>query len=170
MELPITDANRKKSVYIRSFTFGVEDSLVSTVGLLSGIAAAGMSSKDILIAGIVLIFVEAFSMGVGELLSEHSSSEFEHGHEVAYSDTIKSGLLMFASYFVSGFIPLAPYIFFSLSIAFPLSIILSLLFLFILGAGSGKALKTGILRNGVRMFLLGGAAIALGVIVGQLVK
>jgi len=161
---------RKNSILLRSFTFGVEDSLVSTVGLLSGVAAAGMSSQNILITGTVLIFVEAFSMAVGEMLSEHSASEFEHGHKMPYLNTLKAGVLMFVSYFVSGYVPLLPYIIFGVAKAFPLSIIASLVFLFILGAGSGKGLKTGILRGGIRMFLMGGLAIALGVIVGQLVK
>lgn len=170
MDHKISDALRKNSILVRSFTFGVEDSLVSTVGLLSGVAAAGMSTRNILITGTVLIFVEAFSMGVGEMLSEHSASEFEHGHRVAYSDTFKAGVIMFFSYFIAGYIPLAPYVIFDVTKAFPLSIAASLLFLFILGAGSGKGLKTGILRGGIRMFLLGGLAIALGVIVGQIIK
>ena len=54
--------------YFSSFIFGVEDSLVSTVGLLSGVAVAGVTRTDIFITGIILIFVEAFSMGVGNFL------------------------------------------------------------------------------------------------------
>jgi VIT1/CCC1 family predicted Fe2+/Mn2+ transporter len=53
-----------KTIYLRNFIFGVEDSLVSTVGLLSGVAVAGVASRTILLTGVVLIFVEAFSMAV----------------------------------------------------------------------------------------------------------
>jgi len=60
----------------RNFIFGVEDSLVSTVGLLSGIAAADTSRFTIITTGIVLIFVEAFSMGIGSFLSEETSEQF----------------------------------------------------------------------------------------------
>ena len=54
--------------YLRAFVFGVEDSLASTVGLLSGIAIAGAGRETILMTGIVLIFVEAFSMAIGDFL------------------------------------------------------------------------------------------------------
>ena len=50
-----------KALYIRNFVFGVEDSLASTVGLLSGIATAGVNASTIVVTGAVLIFVEAFS-------------------------------------------------------------------------------------------------------------
>ena len=37
------------SIYLRSFIFGFEDSLVSTVGLLSGIAFAGITAREIIL-------------------------------------------------------------------------------------------------------------------------
>ncbi|KKS05141.1 MAG: hypothetical protein UU58_C0001G0001, partial [Candidatus Nomurabacteria bacterium GW2011_GWA2_41_25] len=37
-------------LYVRNFIFGAEDSLVSTVGLLSGIASAGIARKEIIIS------------------------------------------------------------------------------------------------------------------------
>ena len=40
--------------YLRSFIFGVEDSLVSTVGLLSGVAIANASRDTILLTGTVV--------------------------------------------------------------------------------------------------------------------
>src|SRR3989344_3129963 len=59
-------------LYVRNFIFGAEDSLVSTVGLLSGVAIGGVAKVDILLPGMVLIFVEAFSMAVGSFLAEFS--------------------------------------------------------------------------------------------------
>ena len=56
--------------YVRSFAFGVEDGLVSTVGLLAGVSTADVSRRDILITGAILIVVEAFSMATGSFLSE----------------------------------------------------------------------------------------------------
>lgn len=166
----LTKITSQRSKYVRNFTFGVEDSLVSTVGLLSGVASAGMTSSNILISGTVLIFVEAFSMGVGSLLSEQSADEYEQKKAVSYLKNGKAAILMFFSYFISGFIPLAPYIFLPVSVAFSTSIILSLIALFTLGAISGKAFGSGTLRSGLRMFLIGGIAIGLGVVVGQIAK
>lgn len=63
------------ALYVRTFVFGVEDSLVSTVGLLSGLAIAGAARGTIILSGVTLIFVEAFSMGIGSLLSEHQKED-----------------------------------------------------------------------------------------------
>lgn len=152
--------------YIRNFVFGVEDSLVSTVGLLSGIAVAGTEPKTIILAGIVLISVEAFSMGAGSLLSEHSAKQIALQKEVPIQASYKSAFIMFFSYFFAGFIPLAPYIFLPTSYAFFASIGLSLLALFILGIISGKRADIPPLRPALQMLFIGGAAIALGTFVG----
>lgn len=158
------------SLYVRNIIFGVEDSLVSTVGLLSGIAFSGMARGHILLAGLVLISVEAFSMAVGSFLSEQSTREYMSSETVSVRHPLLGGVVMFASYFVSGFIPLMPYILFDPSSAFLLSISLSMIALFILGAWSAKFFKRSMLKLGFRMFLIGGVAIALGVMVGKLVN
>jgi len=116
----------KRIRFIRNFVFGVEDSLVSTVGLLSGIAIAGTETKTIILAGVVLIFVEAFSMGAGSLLSENSAAEVAVGEEVPLRHSYKASSIMFISYFVAGFIPLFPYLFLEVSTAFWVSILASL--------------------------------------------
>ena len=163
-----TDAKQEFATYVRNFIFGVEDSLVSTVGLLSGVAVAGLPKHDIFLTGIVLIFVEAFSMGVGSYLSESSAEEFTGSKK---SLSLQGSLIMFFSYFAAGFIPLAPYLIFSVSAAFALSITLSLLALFLLGMASSKIFKTDhTTRHGIRMLLIGGMAIAVGVVVGKLVN
>lgn len=156
--------------YIRNFIFGVEDSLVSTVGLLSGIATAGVSRPTIIVTGIVLIFVEAFSMAVGSFLSERSAEEYIARTETPSKSTFISGLIMFFSYFVSGLIPLSPYILLNVNYAFWISIISSLSALFALGLISGKILHLKILKSGLRILIIGGIAVGVGVFVGGFVK
>jgi len=156
--------------YLRNTVFGIEDSLVSTVGLLSGVAVVGTDVKTIILAGVVLIFVEAFSMGMGSLLSDHSAAEFEERREVKIRKSVTPSIIMFVSYFVAGFIPLAPYLLLAAPIALPVSILLALAALFILGAVSAKISGTKVLQHGLEMLILGGVAIGLGVIVGLLVN
>lgn len=162
---------RKFVAFFRNFIYGVEDSLVSTVGLLSGIAIAGVPSATILLSGVVLIFVEAFSMSVGSFLSEHSVEEYvrsEGGDKSEHS--LGAAVIMFFSYFLSGFIPLAPYLFFSnVRMAFIVSILISLISLFILGIIAAKISRGNKLKGAFRMFIFGGIAIGLGVVVGQAV-
>lgn len=155
--------------YVRNFVFGVEDSLVSTVGLLSGIASGGVSQKTIFLTGTVLIFVEAFSMGIGSFLSEESAEEYLHRREAPLRHTLLDAIIMFISYFVAGFIPLAPYFFLGGGESIWVSIGISLVALFVLGLTSGRLFRISIFKSGVRMLIIGGLAIAVGMAVGGLV-
>src|SRR3989344_4898729 len=155
-----------KHVYLRNFIFGVEDSLVSTVGLLSGVAIAGAPEKTILLTGTVLIFVEAFSMAVGSFLTEHSVDTYLKQGEAEFRLPFIGGVVMFLSYFVSGFIPLGPYLLTDPDTAIKWSVGLSLLSLFILGVIGARLSSTKIWQSGLRMTAVGGIAIAVGIIVG----
>lgn len=153
--------------FTRNFIFGAEDSLVSTVGLLSGVAFAGVGRSTIILTGVVLIFVEAFSMGVGSYLTEYIIRPSESSKQKIPT---RAGIVMFISYIVSGGIPLAPYIFFSGALALSLSIIFSLVALICLGIVSSVFSKTNMVKNTLRMFILGGSAIAIGIFVGIILK
>lgn len=156
--------------YTRSFIFGVEDSLVSTVGLLSGIAVADLPQSEIFLTGMVLLFVEAFSMGVGNFLSEHSVEKFETKDGHTSGRPAIAGIIMFFSYFLAGFIPLGPYIIWQVNIAFPASILSSLIALFTLGVISARIFRIKAKRNGFEMLVLGGGAILIGIVVGVILK
>ncbi len=158
----------KRIAYFRNFIFGVEDSLVSTVGLLSGVAIAGLTPREIFLTGVILIFVEAFSMGAGSYLSETSAEELATRKDDT-KRSFASALIMFVSYAVSGFIPLLPYLVMPVASAFPASIIASLIALLVLGILSAKVSRTSMLRDSIRMVAIGGFAIAVGVLVGKLV-
>lgn len=164
---------RKKqnmSFFVRNFIFGVEDSLVSTVGLLSGIAVAGVTRREIFLTGVVLVFVEAFSMGVGSFLSEQSVEEYEKHKEVPAHQSMLGALIMFTSYICAGFIPILPYLALEVTRAIYLSIALSLLVLFLLGAISAKFFKIHIIRHGLEMLTVGGIAILVGIAVGIFIQ
>lgn len=150
----------------KNFIFGIEDSLVSTVGLLSGVVIADVSKQTIFLTGMILIFVEAFSMGAGSFLAEQSEHEVMTGHNHTSLRTVAGGVVMFASYFAAGFIPLFPYIVWDKAEAFPISIISSLVSLFILGGVSARFSNGKFMRSAIRMLVVGGVAIGLGVLVG----
>ena len=77
-----------------------------------------------------------------------------------------AAFIMFFSYFLAGFIPLFPYLIMAPELAIWISISLSLLALFFLGVIGAKISNINVLKSGLRMFLIGGAAIFIGVIVG----
>lgn len=156
---------QRSSLYFRNFIFGVEDSLVSTVGLLSGVAMGGVSREVILLSGVVLILVEAFSMATGSFLTESSVREFD-GQAKEPRGPMLGGVVMFVSYVVSGLFPLAPYIFIDGIMALYVSVGVSLVALFVLGAVSGSLSGGNIFGRGMRMLIIGGAAVLVGVMAG----
>lgn len=162
--------NKDFLLYLRNFIFGAEDSLVSTVSLLAGIVSAGISRQEVIITGVVLIFVEAFSMSVGSFLSERTTEEFYSTFKEKRSRSLPAAAIMFVSYLFCGFFPLFPYLAVSGPSALWWSVAASLCALFVLGFVSAKMLKTNMLKSAVRMAVVGGVAICLGVVVGMLVE
>ena len=162
--------NKTFILYTRNFIFGTEDSLVSTVGLLAGVASAGVAQKEIVVSGLVLICVEAFSMSVGSFLSERTTEESSPNYRQQESKSLLAAVIMFVSYLLCGLVPLFPYLIIPVEQAFWWSILASLVALFVLGFISAKILKTKILKSSFRMLVIGGIAIGLGIVVGIILK
>lgn len=162
--------NAKTELYLRNIIFGISDSLVSTVGLLSGLGVTGATREIIVLTGIVYAFVEAFSMAVGSFFSERSAEEYERQGQPTDGKPFLAGVVMFVTFVVASFIPIVPYLTLSLGNALWVSIIVSIVALFILGLVSAKVTKVKMLRRATQMAVLGAAAIVIGVIVGRFVK
>jgi VIT1/CCC1 family predicted Fe2+/Mn2+ transporter len=60
---------------IRDIVFGMEDGLISNLGLVLGVAASGAPNVDVLIAGFASLFAGAVSMTAGDYLSTKSQRE-----------------------------------------------------------------------------------------------
>jgi VIT1/CCC1 family predicted Fe2+/Mn2+ transporter len=149
--------------YVRSVLFGFEDSLVSTTGVIAGVSAGSHDPSIILLAASVTIIVEALSMGAGQFLSERTV----HQLDLRHSDSLLlGGGLMMVSYFVAGFIPLIPVLLFPFPASIYTSIVSALISLFILGYIKGKVVRTNPWRSGLEIFVIGGAATALGMLAG----
>jgi len=154
--------------YLRNFIFGGEDSLVSTVGLLAGVAAAEVSPRAILATGLVLIVVEGFSMGIGSFLTEETTEEMA-GLKPHTFQAIKGASTMLVSYILSGLLPLAPYIYFQGQQAVAISVGVSLLGLMALGYGTSIFYgRPHPWRRAIKMFFLGGIAVLAGMLIGKL--
>ncbi len=64
-----------KSSKIREVIFGLEDGMVSTLGAITGIAVGSDDPFVVILAGVVLISVESFSMAIGSYISNQSEYE-----------------------------------------------------------------------------------------------
>ena len=161
-------------ILLRNLIFGIEDSLVSTLGLLSGIASQGVSKSAIILTGTILIFVEAFSMAVGSYLSEESVGEYISKYEIIRDKNFNSlwgAIVMLFSYLLAGSLILWPYIFiYENYYALIFSIISALIALIILGLVSAYKFNLKIMPQVIKMFVLGGSAVIIGVLAGKLVE
>ncbi|QQG50290.1 MAG: VIT1/CCC1 transporter family protein [Candidatus Berkelbacteria bacterium] len=154
--------------FLRNFVFGAEDGLVSTVGLLSGVSFAGLPSREIILSGVILIMVEAISMGAGVYISEDSEKELDPAEK---ENQLSDAIVMLFSYALIGLIPLLPYIIFdNTMMAFYWSIGASLFALFCVGLFKGYFVHHHPLRGAIKITLIGAVVIAVAVFVGTLIK
>jgi VIT1/CCC1 family predicted Fe2+/Mn2+ transporter len=77
--LPSGLAERKKAlerkVRAREFVFGIQDGLLSTVGLLSGVSVATQSRATVVITGVAAAVTGGISMATGSYLASRTEKE-----------------------------------------------------------------------------------------------
>lgn len=83
---------------------------------------------------------------------------------------LKNAVFMFISYIIGGSIPLLPYFVASIPQAIPASTVITLTGLFLLGVATTKYTGSKPIASGLRIFILGGIALIVGMFVGTLAK
>ena len=74
-----TERHRTQRIgWLRAAVLGANDGIVSTASLVLGVAAAGASPSNILIAGVAGLVAGSMSMAAGEYVSVSSQSDTEH--------------------------------------------------------------------------------------------
>ncbi len=154
--------------YFRGTIFGIEDALVSTTGVVVGVSA-GTNNKDIVIlAGLVTVAVEALSMGAGQYLSEESVHQLS---AKKHTDSLFVGaMLMFVGYVLAGMIPIAPLILFPFEYSSVGSVLFAFIGLFTLGYIKGKLVRVGATQSALKILVVGGMAVLIGIVVGRFLK
>ncbi|MHB1037301.1 MAG: VIT1/CCC1 transporter family protein [Pirellulales bacterium] len=101
-----TEHHRSERIgWLRAAVLGANDGIVSTASLVLGVAGAGGSRSDIIIAGIAGLVAGAMSMAAGEYVSVSSQADTEEAdlarerHELATDD--KSERAELASIYVA---------------------------------------------------------------------
>lgn len=161
-------SKRNNDSIIRNLVFGIQDSFGSTVGFLSGVAVSGISRETLLFTGILLIFVEAFSMALGSLISEHVVLEARQQKKLPLFKSFAGPITMFIAYVTSGFVPLTPYILFWGPYSLLISIVVSLVTLSIASYFSARMYKISPMHHIKETLLISVIAIGVGVLVGKL--
>ena len=97
--------------FVRNLTYGIEDSLISTTGVLVAIALAGLKRREILVTGFALIAVESLSMASGAFVSEDNFMKTSATREYTDREIFGYAVVMFTSYFITGLLLLSPFLF-----------------------------------------------------------
>lgn len=155
--------------YFKSAIFGFEDGLVSTTGMVAGLAAGSLNAKLVILGGLVNIASEGLSMGAGEFISErgiHAMRGNRHRDSAALS-----GVVMSLSFAVAGLIPLLPVMLGHFPQSVFVSLVSALIALFLLGAIKTRAVNApGPLRSAIETLIIGGGAALIGFLVGWILR
>ena len=159
---------------MREIVFGLEDSLVSTLGTITGIAVGTNSQYVVILSGAVLLASEAMSMAAGSYLSSKRAFQAEavfhdHGgaHNAEAPRPLRAALVMGTCYVAGGFIPLAFYLFLPVASAVIPAVILTAASLFLVGVWAASFTKTSKWKSGLEMTAVSLAAAAAGYLIGR---
>jgi VIT1/CCC1 family predicted Fe2+/Mn2+ transporter len=214
---------------IREFVFGIQDGLISTVGLLAGIQGATESKAVVIITGFTAMFSGAISMAAGSYLSSTAQKDIfdkelreaeilaekepyiaaegllkslsQEGltREQSYgivkqllrqeqvflrtfqekvfgigsaelNQPVKAAVVMGLSFVIGALIPIFPYFLLEGWNALYVSVVLSALTLFGVGAFKGKLAAQSQFGSGAQFFLIAVSAAGLGFAIGLVVQ
>lgn len=169
----------KRNFPIRETIFGLEDGIVSTLGVLIGIAIGTKDQTLVILSGLVVIFVESLSMAAGTYLSNKSQQEvslalakksplnyFFRRHHAKLP--FKESAFMGVSYVIGGIISLISFILLPIQVAVIAAIFTSFIFLFVIGFVKGKIANINPTKSGLEMVLISASASLVGYLVGKL--
>lgn len=168
------DELNERGGYIAEVIYGANDGIVTTFAVVAGVAGASLDPTIVLILGFANLLADGFSMGMSNYLSQRSATEYRE----AKGDTAEAGrppvytaAVTFLAFVIAGWTPLVPYAF-GVSASFQLSILVTGVAFFSVGAGRTLVTSRPWYVAGIEMFAVGmlaaGVAYATGVALGGL--
>ncbi len=158
------------SAVIRDVILGGQDGLVNVFGVVLAVAAATQSRYIILISGLAAAFAESISMAAVAYTSGRAGEEYyrKKRRVIAeeFAHPIRDAAVVGFSAIVGSFIPLIPFIFLPVSLAFWTAIGISTVTLFVSGAIKAKYTAANPLKSAVEMAAVGMAAAIAGYLIG----
>jgi len=169
----------RKTPPIREIIFGLEDGIVSTLGVLVGVATGTNNKPFVILSGLVVVFVESLSMAAGTYLSSKSQLEVHLAedkknkfkalfHRHPKNLPLRESSYMGVSYILGGLVSLASFFLFSPTTAIISAILVSFIFLFIIGFIKGKLAQINPAKSGLEMVLVSATASLVGYTIGKI--
>ena len=172
--------------WVVDFVYGSLDGVVTTFAVVAGVVGANLPVSIIMIMGAANLFADGFSMSTGRYMSGQSESELvkqikktrsraSNAQRVYVEDDMlspmKAAIVTFVAFLAVGMIPLLPYAYhyihpLSDDNIFVLTVVATLLALFIVGVIKGWALGQSKVRSGMVAMCTGGMAALVAYYVG----
>ena len=144
--------------YIRDVVYGANDGIITTFAVVAGVTGGALSSAAVLIVGAANLLADGLSMGVGSYLSirSHESARAAQDLPEEEASPVRHGTATCLAFVTAGILPLVPYAAAVPSdLRFPLSILLTIVALFGIGAARSVVTVDRWWIAGLEMLLLG---------------
>ncbi len=162
--------NHKKH-NLKDIILGGQDGLVNVLGIVLAVASATYATKDILIAGIAATFAESISMGAVAFTSSKAAKEYYLSKHIKkfpkeYKSPFNSALVVGFSAIIGSLIPILPFFFTNVSTGIVISVIISIITLFIVGAIKAIVTTGNWKKSGFELSAIGISAAIIGYLIG----
>jgi VIT1/CCC1 family predicted Fe2+/Mn2+ transporter len=158
--------------YIRELIYGANDGIITTFAVVAGVSGGGLPLQAVLIIGAANLFADGLSMGAGNYLSirSHESVLEATGEPEQEAFPFRHAVATFLAFVAVGTVPLLPYAIPGIAIdRFFISLGLTLLMLFVVGASRSLIADVTWWRGGCEMLALGGLVAAVAYASGAVV-
>ena len=158
--------------YVRELVYGANDGIITTFAVVAGVAGGGLSMRVVLIIGAANLFADGLSMAAGNYLSIRSHESVLETQELPQEEAfpVRHASATFLAFVVAGSLPLMPYMIPALAFnRFALSIALTFLAMFLVGASRALIANVQWWKAGLEMLGLGAVVAALAYASGAVV-
>lgn len=162
---------------VREILMGAQDNLTTVLAVTLGVAIGSGRADLVALAGLSAAVAEAVSMGgvlynstrAEAVLDERLGTEASAVSRTTLAP-VQSGIVTFVAAMLAGLIPLAPFAFLPLSAAVPVSIIVSVAAMFVVGSAIGRVSGSVWWRDGLRLLVVAGLAAVAAAAVGAMLR
>jgi VIT1/CCC1 family predicted Fe2+/Mn2+ transporter len=162
---------------VREILMGAQDNLTTVLAVTLGVSIGSGRSDLVALAGLSAAVAEAISMGGVLYNSTRAEEVLEARLRGAQNPTLRttlapaqSGIVTFVAAMLAGLIPLGPFAVLPLSTAVPVSIVVSVAAMFVVGSAIGRISGSVWWRDGLRLLVVAGLAAVAAAAVGAVLQ
>lgn len=158
--------------YVRELIYGANDGIITTFAVVAGVAGGGLSVRVVLIIGAANLIADGLSMAAGNYLSIRSHESVLETQDLPQEEAfpVRHASATFLAFVVAGSLPLMPYTIPALAFnRFALSMALTFLAMFVVGASRALIANVRWWKAGLEMLGLGAVVAALAYASGAVV-